>query len=351
MPGEGKALDTVDKMVEQFRTSAKAGAVVTRVEKGEFDVVTFEGKSKYDGSRFKFEISAERKSGLPLEQRKYIWSTTGKWTLRGLVRYEYPADIPDSLFAPQVPEGFALIDNDKVLERLRVAFSGGGEARTVGGITITLLGAVQENDGTVYVLWKGGATPPMLASAAVFDTSGKQHVAEFFFEDDDRTRERNYGVQPKNPKPPVPRDQMIVKLRPLGWHKGEPFYCLRFNPGRFVPNTPREYNVVLPVSKPVAPYFKQPTGWVKHESTGKEVGTATFRLTTLPVYSWWSIVGALDPDKMSRYGLYSPTNIGMTKEEVKAARHERFLREEWEMMRHSTTRVVGDRIVRIGVGK
>ncbi len=340
----GEALETVDKMVEQFRTSAKAGAVLTRVRKGEFDVVTFEGKTKYDGSRFKFEVSAERKSGLPLEQRKYNWSTTGKWILRGLVRYEYPADIPDDVFAPQVPEGFALLDNDKAVDSIVAALSGGGDSQTVEGVTITFLGALQERDGTVYLLWKGGAPPPMQASAAVFDSVGKQHVAEFFYEDDDRARERNHGIASKNPAPPVPRDQIVKKIRPLGWHKVVPFYCLQFNPERVIPNTAREYKVLLPVSKSVAPYLKQPDGWVKFESSGQEVGTATFRVKTIPIYSWWFVYVKIDPDKMFNYGTYPATNIGMTAEEVRVQKHERFLRMEREMMLPRSSSFKGGRI-------
>lgn len=336
-------LETVDKLIEQFNNSAKAGAVVTRLPKGEFDIVTFEGKSKYDGSRFKFEVSTERKSGLPLEQKKYNWSTTGKWVLRGLVRYDYPADIPDETFQPQVPSGFVLIDNDKAVSRIVSAFAS-GESRTVRGTTVTLLGALQERDGTVYVLWKGGAAPPMLASAAVFDSAGKQHVADFFYEDDDRTRERNHGVPPKNPKPPAPRDAIVKRIRPLGWHKGEPFYCLKFNPERVRPNVARSYKVTLPVSEPTTPYFKQPDGWVKFESSGTEVGTAMFDLTTIPVYDWWFVYQQIDPDKMFQYNNYPATNIGMTEEEVKRQKHERFLRMEREMMAPRPSSFMGGRL-------
>ena len=340
MKREPKPLETIDTMVAEFRKSARDGAGVTRRQEGKVEIVTFEGKERSNGYRFRYEVSAERSTGLPIEQRRYNLASSGKWVLRGLVKFEYPSDIPDAVFAPQVPDGFAVYDYDKVVSDMSRAFTN-GESKTVHSVTVTLLGALQEQDGTVYLLWKGGAAPPLFASVAVHAADGTQHAAEFFYEADDRSRPRNYGVAPKKPKPPVAREDLLIKLGPLGWHKGEPFYCLRFNPRRMKPNSAQTYRVVLPVCEKVGAYVQQPNGWVRHQAVGKEVGAATFDVTTTPIQQWWWVFEKLDPDKMFGYGLYPATNIGMTKEQVSAYKREQFARMEREMMENRTVRVFG----------
>ena len=214
-------------------------------------------------------------------------------------------------------------------------FNDNAPKQTVKGIEIVLLGAFQEQDGTVRILWTGGGVPPLFAEAAVFDTDGKQKLVDFWFEDDDRTRERNYGIPPKNPPPRVPRDEIVRKLRPMGFHKGEPYYCLHFNPGRRVPNEPTTYNVVIPVCKFVDPYIQQPGKYLKHEVNGKQVGVATFRVTTVPVRHWsWVDLDRIDPDRMGfRTGLYHAKNIGLTPEKLAELRSESLKRFMDEMVR------------------
>ena len=334
LPGyQNRELETIDDIIERYRSASRENPKIERKVVNGLETLIFQAHRKYDYSPFRVEVTADPETSLPIEEKTFRITSQGKWVLGGIVRFEYPDDIPDEFFEPQVPEGFVVYDYDKIVRGLLAGFKGDAPKQTVKGIEITLLGAFQERDGTVRILWTGGAVPPLFAEAAVFDTGGRQHLVDFWFENDDRTRERNYGIPPENPPPRVAREDIVKKLRPMGFHKGEPYYCLQFNPGRVEPNQPVTYNVVIPVCKPVEPYIQQPDKYVKHEASGKQVGYATFRVTTIPVRGWgFVITDQIDPDHMFVTGRYSAKNIGLTTEEEAALRKERrkrFFEEMW----------------------
>ncbi|MCH7904256.1 MAG: hypothetical protein IH944_06770 [Armatimonadetes bacterium] len=317
-------LETIDDIIKRYRLVSRENPKIERKVVNGMETLVFQAHLKYDYSPFRIEVTADPETSLPIEQKKFSITSQGKWVLQWIVRFEYPDDIPDEVFEPQVPEGFVAYDCDKIVRDLLAGFKGDAPKQTVKGIEIVLLGAFQERDGTVRILWTGGAVPPLFAEAAVFDTSGKQHLVDFWFEDDDRTRERNYGIPPENPPPRVAREDIVVKLRPMGFHKGEPYYCLQFNPGRVEPNQAVTYNVVIPVCEPVEPYIQKPGEYVAHRASGKQVGYATFRVTTIPVRGWgFVITDQIDPDHLFVTGRYSAKNIGITQEEEAALRKER----------------------------
>ncbi len=333
--GEFTPGDEPDKAIDIIDDYAKYALYpsVERVRRGQFDVVTFTGKNRTNFDKFKVEVTADPETQLPVEQRMYSFTKERTWDLSSTINFDYPKSIDDTFFSPVVPKGFVVYNYREIHKVIESAFAGEAPKQTVNGVTVSLIGALQNEDGQVLVFWKGGAVPPMFAQAAVFSTDGKQHLAGFWYEDDDRTRERNHGIRPKNPPPKIPREQMVVKLRPMGFHRGEAFYCLKFNPGRREPNHAQTYNVVIPVCEQVEPYFQQPTPlWIRHEATGREVGAASFRVTTIPVKSWFYLHDKLDPEHMSIIGAYQATNIGMTKEQIDAYRNEAMKREMAEMM-------------------
>lgn len=313
---EKKKPENLDDYIERYISVARENPKISRSVKNGIETIVFQAHSKLDYSPFRYEITVDQETKHILKEKKINLTTQGKWVLRNLVRFSYPKNIDDSFFAPHVPAGYMVYDNFKVLDNLKAAFSGDAPKRVVEGVEITLLGAFQEKDGRVRILWTGGAAPPLFAEAAVFDTKGKQELASFWHEADDRTRERNYGVPPKDPPKQIPAADRIVKLRPMGFYKEQPYYCLRINPGPIEGNASTTYNVVLPVCKQVEPYIQQPGQYMKHESTGKQVGVATFRVTTTPVVFWdFEIIKLLDPDRMPSSSYYGTTNIGMSAEQ------------------------------------
>jgi hypothetical protein len=337
-PGDepDKAMDIIDDYAKYALYPS-----VDRVRRGKFDVVTFVGKNRTNFEKFKVEVTADPETQLPVEQRMYHFTKERTWALSSTIAFDYPSAIDDAFFSPVIPQGFVVYNYREILQTFESAFGGAAPSQTVNGVTVSLIGALQSEDGQVLVLWKGGAVPPMFARAAVFSSEGMQLVAGFWYEADDRTRERNYGIPPKNPPPKIPREQMVIKLRPMGFYKGEPFYCLKFNAGRVEPNKAQSYNVVIPVCEQVEPYFQQPTPqWIRHEATGREVGVASFRVTTIPVKSWFSVHDKLDPEHMSIIGAYRATNIGMTKEQIAAYQSKAMKREMAEMRESSVIKFV-----------
>ena len=304
-------MKTLEDTIADLRKTAHNEPTVTDGTVDGIKRITVSGKGRggnYDPYRIVIEVDSETR---PVKQKFFKQNEQGSWVLTGTWTIDYPTDMPDSVFEYSPPPGIVISDFDRTLAKFQSALDGGGQSKTVNGIKITILGAVHNARGETWLLWKGSAIPPLFASAAVFDTAGEQKVVRFLFEDDDRTRERNYGVPPKVKPKPIPREDLVKILRPLGFHEGEPYYGIEFFGGPNKPGQTLTFNVVLPVCEEVEPYIQQPSNFIKHRAFGKQIGIVDFRVQSDFTTGLWDVVMAIDPEHFPVFGNYAAKNIGL----------------------------------------
>lgn len=296
---------TVESIAEEFRKFAKGEVTKTTSSGGGVDVMTFTDQK----AGWRLILKAEGGKNRPLSTEFSARQKSGTWKRTSACDYDYPESFDQDTFAFHPPSDYAVYDYDEIIASFDQGASGGGMKQTVDGVTIKVAGAFREEDGTVFVVWTGGACPPPLAKAGAFETDGSSRPTDSLTEDDDRNRPKNHGVAPKSKPKPVPRDQVVQTVRPLGVRKGVPFYGLRvFMPGTTffekesgpsktpVPNVPVGLKVVLPVCKPVPSRVFRPGGkWIKFKVDGQQVGTATFDVTARPIDRFWRLLKLLDP--------------------------------------------------------
>ncbi|MCH8978192.1 MAG: hypothetical protein IH945_02985 [Armatimonadetes bacterium] len=304
-------IQTLEETIAYLRKTAHSEPTITD---GTIDGVkrfTVSGKGRggnYDPYRVVIEVDSEMR---PVRQEFFKKDERGAWKLTGTWTIDYPDDMPDSVFKFSPPPGIVMSDFDRTLAKFQRALDGGGQSKTVKGIKITILGAIHNRRGKTWLLWKGGAVPPLFASAAVRDQAGDQKTVRFLFEDDDRTRKRNYGVPPKVKPKPIPREDQVRILRPLGFHEGEPYYGIVFLGGPDKPSPTLTFNVVLPVCEEAEPYIQQPDNFVKHKAFGKQVGIVDFRVQSDFVAGLWDVIMAIDPEHFPVFGSYPVKNMGL----------------------------------------
>ncbi|MBS1713639.1 MAG: hypothetical protein JST30_04810 [Armatimonadetes bacterium] len=300
-----KDVPTVASIASEFGRFAKGEVLKSeRTVGGRSEATYTDAKSGW-----KLVITTEPDRGRPLKSEFLMREKDGRWTVRSAKTYEYPESFPQETFSFRPPDGYVVYDYDTIVGAFDKNLSGAGPARTVGGVQIRILGAYREEDGTVMVVWSGGACPPPRAVAGAFDSDGKSLPVDSITEGDDRNRPKNHGVPPKTKPKPVPRDQVVDIVRPLGFRNGNPVYGLRvFMPGTTflergtdpkppaVPNRAVDLTVVLPVCRKITPKVVRPAkGWIKFRVDGEQVGTATFEVTARPIDRFWRLLKLLDP--------------------------------------------------------
>ena len=311
---------SVETIAANFRKSAK-GSVRKSVQTSASGVeYTFEDAP----AKRRLVVQIEPNGRRPLKV-EYFHNQDGQWNLSSGQRFEYPVTIGDDVFAFRPPEGYIVYDFDEIVEGFDKNISGAGESKSVNGVTIRLVGAYKSEDGSVIVVWTGGACPPPLARVGAYEKKGIGLRCDVIIEGDDRNRPKNHGIAPKVKPKPVTRDQWIETIRPLGYRRGVPFYGMRailgsglkhwIAPGS-VPekNSPVELTVVLPVCKSIAPKLVRPKkGWVLHRVVSEQVGNATFHVTARPVDQFFNLIYKLDPEHMPMLGSTPMTSMDLPK--------------------------------------
>lgn len=302
-------IPTVESMAADFSKSAR-GAVVSKCRRaGDNLIYELQGTSGVS----KLVLTVDTSSRLPLKSEWFGKDKDGRWRVGVRQTFDYPVQFSDDTFAFRPPSNYTVYDFDRMIRDFDNNLAGAGAAQTVQGVTIRLLGAYKEEDGSVEVVWSGGACPPPLAVAGAFDSAGSSLSSDILIEGDDRARPKNHGIPPKDSPKPVPANQQVLVIRPLGWRQGTPFYGLRVFPkGSFEDriaistysaaterNLPVDLTVVLPVCRPVAPFDARPKpGWMLHRVVGEQVGQATFKVTAQPVDRFFRLLLDLDPEHM-----------------------------------------------------
>ncbi len=276
---------------------------------------------------------------------EYYGMGRNKDMLNSVTLIDYPKDLPDSVFAFAPPDGYSILDHRKAIRSIESGLQGAGQTKTVEGVTIKLLGALQERDGTVTVLWTGGGMPNVDAVAGAFDEKGVGYGVAFWYENDDRNRPRNYGkpadtaVSASSGKKPAapPKDfhgssaEKPVVLRPMAWYGTTPIYGMKVTTEYQSPNRPRTLKVTLPACE-AEPHRVLRLGdkGVYFQADGAQVGQATFDVETIPVNRYFEIVSLFDKNTMRNYGLLPIKGINVDKERDLKFRQENFLRDMQE---------------------
>lgn len=265
--------------------------------------ISIEGVWK-QGGRFR-DIFYCREDDTPIRVDYYYFRKEVA-VMNGYELYDYPDDIPDSVFAFSPPEGMPILDHVKARRAIRDGVAGKTLSATADGVTINVLGAFQEKGGGLYVLWSGGATPHVDCTAAILDSQGKGYDGSIFLEEDDRNRPRNLGKLPKGAaKPKLSRlgfDRPYV-IRPLSWVDGKPIYALHTYLERSLALKPADYLVRIPICKlgPVRVLRPNPK-WAMYQSSGQQVGVATFKVSSIPIENLAFLLRALDPKALNSWG-------------------------------------------------
>ncbi len=224
----------------------------------------------------------------------------GKERKGGYSLNEYPSDIPDAHFDPQIPDGFVVCDEKAAYDQILSRLNNPAYQKSVNGVTITLLGVLVDrpwaswrSNSEAMVLFTGGATPHIDVTAGLFDETGKGYQPSLMYEADDRNRPRNYGkVDPTaKPLPPLNERKYHGKtadfprhVRPLFYLRGQPVYCLRFSVESERWKHSWQATAIVPVSTATPPrVLKKDELGPFIEGSSKQVGTAKFADTVIPV--------------------------------------------------------------------
>lgn len=301
---------SLEKEIQSHQEQATGKPEVSRrqveVEGETYLEVIVESRPKIDPAFVKKSVLLCRISdNLPVRV-DYFWIHHGKERKGGSYISEYPSDLPDSVFDPHIPDGFAILDEKGAHEQVVNRLTNQAYRQVVNGVPITLLGVFVEAghspapiQGRAFALFMGGATPHIDATAGLFDEQDKGYPAFLYFHSDDPNRPRNYGKAgpplPKNGKVHGKTADFPQHVRPLFFLQNQPVYCVRFTiePDRL--KEPWQVKVALPASTETAPRVLRAGKQGPYvQGVGKQVGTATFTDTTISVQSLGSIISQFD---------------------------------------------------------
>lgn len=299
--------DNLDDLILRLQKGVTDGSTVRKASESK-DIQRIAIEGKWIGGRtlqVRYVITANSKSRLPSAIETYTRTVDSvPWKLSTKSKITFGVRLNDSIFEFRPPKGYVVYDDFQALKMIEDGVAGNRPKVTVGGVTVTLLGAFHERSGWVRILWCGGATPPANCEAGVLDEKRVGYVVETEFESDDRNRPRNHGIAPKGERPKMQRVgfDRPYQIRPLFWVKGTPIYCLRTTVEYAWPLRPRKLKVILPVCQEGEPKdIKLGSYGMTFRSNGVQVGSAEFEVETLPVSFLARALRSIDPNMMHQW--------------------------------------------------
>lgn len=156
--GFGFESTSVEEMVKAYEGSdylAEPLKVMQTGAKGGSTVITVEGRPK-TGHPFRQVYHCRASDGLPTRVESF-GGVNGKAV--GVSEISYPADLKDDIFKFKPRPGDRVADHREAKRAILDGIRKPDVTRTIGGVTISVLGAFEDKDGSVFVLWTGGARP------------------------------------------------------------------------------------------------------------------------------------------------------------------------------------------------
>lgn len=281
------------------------------VEGSKFTEITIQSTPKRKSrSIAKTVLLCRESDNLPVRVENYVIASKQEKMSSWCVN-DYPEDIPDSIFEPDIPADFAVLDEKAAIKQIESRLTDPAFQRTVHGVTVNLLGVFEERPGanwrqssSAYVLFAGGETPHIDSSAGLLDEKGKGYDGRLYYEADDRDRPRNHGKVAPSAKPQPPLAKRLYhgktadfpqQVRPLFFLKGRPIYCVQFMVEPNLWKSPRPIVALIPLNAKAAQRIlrvDKKGAFVKGWS--KQVGQVQIEDTTVPVQFLGQMLRQLD---------------------------------------------------------
>ena len=236
-----------------------------------------------------FEKGRKARSTLVIEtatSRPLVWTHelpgSKGWRPDNRIVWEYPDVLPSGLFDFRPPKSYEVYDVDANGARL-VQGLRNGPAKSVGGATVRLIGALQARSGRVTAVYTGGATP-MPDAIAGAEREGSSFAGSTIVASPDAprpawARAASASVIPSDNKRPI----WTVIDAPYGTLEGVPIRMVSFDLPKVAENRVRALRITLPVI--VRGSFRTvASDSVLIRGDGHLIGTVTFE-GVLPIRS------------------------------------------------------------------
>lgn len=212
---------------------------------------------------------------------EYAVQKAGKWRVMGREVRDYDAPIPPDAFRFRVPKGYEAYDVDANRERLRQGFET-GSTKSVGGLTVRLLGALQERSGRVTAVYTGGTTP-LPDATAYAERDGERYAGTTLVGNAPDVSPAR-AIRPG--KPPVrssARMTVDTLSDPYVTLEGRPIRIVQFDLPKLSGNPARPLDITLPAVVEGKSRSVLGEAW-NVRGRGVPVGSATFR-AVVPIRS------------------------------------------------------------------
>ena len=213
--------------------------------------VVIEKKVSYDWADAERRTIVADRQGRPCSI-EYAVHRKGRWEVASREIRDYDAPIPDGTFVFKVPTGFEAYDIDANRDLLRRGLQD-GPVKSVGGMTVRLLGALQERSGRVTAVYAGGVAPlPDAVAFAVRDGRTFPGAATVASPDVPRPQMAKFALARESypiRQTPLSRARLVwtVSDAPFGTLDGVPIRIVSFALPKLAGNPSRGLRITLPV--------------------------------------------------------------------------------------------------------